>query len=118
MLTKFNDGKAFSCSDAIKGGKLQGATDTDYFYFFCPTCSDKQLMRILDYDVQVEHAETPYPDLRPKAAKGFVLAFKLHCPKCGLTDFTKIGNLRWQKGTHDEALKISGFSRTTTQEST
>lgn len=115
MQTKFNDGKAYCSSDAVKGGKLHGATDSDYFYFFCPSCSNNQLMRILDYDIQVEHPEIPHPDLKPKAARGFVLAFMLHCPKCGLTDFTKIGNLRWQEGTHSEALKMSGYSKPPTQ---
>ncbi len=33
-MTKFNNGKPYHGSNAVEGGKLKGATDTDYFYFF------------------------------------------------------------------------------------
>lgn len=105
MPKKFNGGKAYHGSSAVEGGKLRGATDTDYFYFFCPSCPGEHLLRVLDYELRAESPKFPYPELKPTPAKGFVLAFKVHCQKCGLTDFVKIGNLGWQAGTHSEALK-------------
>ena len=99
MATLFNQGKPYHGSDAVYGGKLQGATDTDYFYFFCPTCEGKQIMRVRDYEVRQEQAGNPYNDkLKSMAPKSFVLAFQLHCEKCDLTDLVKVGNAGWQGG--------------------
>jgi hypothetical protein len=99
MATTFNQGKPYHGSDAVSAGKLQGATDTDYVYFFCPTCEGKQIARLLDYEVRYEQPGNPYNDqLKSKAMKSFILAFKLHCEKCGLTDFFKIANVGWQGG--------------------
>ncbi|NBQ68058.1 MAG: hypothetical protein EBU46_04165 [Nitrosomonadaceae bacterium] len=99
MRTKFNRGKAYHGSSAVTEGKLKGATDTDYFYFFCPVCEGKQIMRLLDYEVREEQPDNPYNDLlKSKAIKGFTLAFKLHCEKCDSTDFVKVSNLGWQCG--------------------
>lgn len=110
MAKRFNGGKAYHGSSLVKGGKLRGATDSDYFYFFCPSCPGEHLLRVLDYAVHIEKEEFPYPETKPVPAKCFVLAFKVHCQKCGLTDFVKIGNLGWQEGTHGEALKRAGYT--------
>jgi hypothetical protein len=105
-MAKFNRGKPYHGSDAVMGGKLRGATDTDYFYFFCPKCPDNQIMRVLDYKVQHEQPDNPHnAELSPKAAKGFTLAFKIHCEQCRHTDFVKISNLGWQGGMYEEALQ-------------
>ena len=66
-------------------------------------------MRVLDFEVRDTQAENRYnKDLKPKAARSFVLAFKLHCQRCGLTDFTKISNVGWQEGQH--AVNIGGHN--------
>lgn len=99
MTEKFNRGKPYHGSSAITNGKLQGSTDTDYFYFFCPNCDGKQIMRLLDYEIRQEQLENPYNGkLKSKAVRGFTVAFKLHCEKCKLTDFVKVSNLGWQGG--------------------
>lgn len=108
-MSKFNNGRPYHGSDAVKAGRLQGATDTDYFYFFCPKCPDHQIMRVLDYGEHVREKDNPYnEDFKLKARCGFTLAFKLHCENCGHTDFVKISNLGWQVGTHADALKRVG----------
>ena len=108
MTTKFNRGKAYHGSSAVTNGKLQGGTDTDYFYFFCPVCEGKQIMRPLDYEVRQEQPDNPYNDqLKSKAVKGFTLAFKLHCEKCNLTDFVKVSNLGWQGGDFEALNKTA-----------
>ena len=93
----FNGGKAYH-GIATTDGRLTGATDTDYFYFFCPACGGRHVMRVLDYEVRQQGPVAQYPDERPAQAKDFILAFKLYCPKCKLTDFVKIGNVGWQGG--------------------
>jgi hypothetical protein len=104
-MSKFNGGKAYHGSEAVTGGRLRGATDTDYFYFFCPVCPGEEILRVLDFEVRHEQADTPYnATLTPKSSKGFVVALKLHCQRCGLTDFTKISNLGWQGGQHADTL--------------
>ncbi|HAN93204.1 MAG TPA: hypothetical protein DCQ33_14160 [Nitrospira sp.] len=106
MTKQFNQGKPYHGSSAVTQGKLQGATDTDYFYFFCPNCDGKKIMRLLDYQVSQEQPDNPYNEqLKSKAMKGFTLAFKVHCEKCNLTDFVKISNLGWQGGNF-EALAL------------
>ena len=105
-MTKFNGGKPYHGSSEVEGGRLRGATDTDYFYFFCPKCPNDEILRVLDYDVRQEMPDNPYNEKlgKPKAERGFVLAFKLHCQRCGFTDFTKIGNLGWQGGEHRKTV--------------
>ena len=108
-MSKFNNGRPYHGSEAVKRGNLQGATDTDYFYFFCPKCSDRRIMRILDYGVHQQLDDNPYNDsFTLKAKGGFVLAFKLHCEKCGHTDFVKISNMARQTGTCAEAIERVG----------
>ena len=105
-MPRFNHGEGYHSSEAVTEGKLRGATDTDYFYFFCPKCPDDEILRILDYEVRSEQPDNPYnKELNPKAERGFVIAFKLYCPKCGLTDFVKVGNMGWQGGTHAHTLR-------------
>ena len=105
-MSRFNNGKSYHGSHKIMRGKLQGATDnTDYFYFFCPECPDKHIMRILDFEVRKEEENNPYnSQLEKKARIAFTLAFKLYCESCGYEDFIKISNTGWQGGTHSEAL--------------
>jgi hypothetical protein len=99
MLKKFNRGKPYHGSNAVTDGKLKGETDTDYFYFFCPQCKGRHVLRPLDYAVHVEQPENPYNEqTESKAAKGFTLVFQLCCETCGLKDFVKISNLGWQGG--------------------
>lgn len=108
-MSKFNSGKPYHGSSAVSGGKLKGATDTDYFYFFCPSCPDSEMLRVLDYEVRAEQADNPYnaqlKPREPKAKRGFTLAFKVHCGRCGLTDFVKVSNLGWQGGSHSAVSK-------------
>lgn len=86
-------------TSAISGGNLTGTTDTDYFYFFCPKCRDRQILRILDYAVRLESpGGEHYPDEKPRQARDFVFTLKLYCPKCKLKDLVKIGNVGWQGG--------------------
>lgn len=103
---KFNSGKPYHGSPAVQNGKLTGATDqTDYFYFFCPKCSGKQIMRILEYGVQEETEENRYnSEFGRKAKHGFMLAFKLCCESCKHSDFVKISNRGWQQGDLNAAL--------------
>lgn len=99
MTTKFNRGKPYHGSSAVSDGRLKGATDTDYFYFFCPRCNDRHILRPLDYAVHVEKPDNEYNDqTKSKALKGFTLVFQLYCEKCGLMDFVKISNLGLQGG--------------------
>lgn len=89
-------------SSKVTGGRLRGATDTDYFYFLCPQCPDNQMLRILDYENREERPDNPYDDIcpGPKAELGFIIGFKLYCCECGLKDFVKVGNLGFQLGKH------------------
>lgn len=105
-MPKFNNGKPYHGSTDVTGGKLRGATDaTDYFYFFCPKCPSDEIMRVLEYDVHAEEPENRYnSECKSKAKNGFALAFKLHCEKCGHTDFVKVSNTGWQGGSHAAAL--------------
>ena len=85
--------------DAVSSGKLTGTTDTDQFYFFCPRCADRHVMRILNH--RYHEGPSPlevYPDERPKQANDFTLMFELYCPECKLTDYVKIGNIGRQGG--------------------
>lgn len=105
-MRKFNGGRACDGSNAVKDGKLRGATDREgHFYFFCPKCPDDEIMRILEYGVTDEAEKNPYNDqCHSKAQYGFTQIFKLHCDKCGHTDFVRIGNLGWQGGQHRQTL--------------
>ena len=110
-MRKFNGGKPYHGSNSVAGGKLRGATgETDYFYFFCPQCPDDEIMRILEYGIHAEEPKNPYDEhCKSKARYGFTLAFKLHCEKCGHTDFVKISNTSWQGGQHQGILdRLSG----------
>ena len=108
-MPNFNDGKSYHGSEKISRGQLKGATDSsDYFYFFCPNCPDNEIMRILEYG---EHAKEPTNEYnalcKSKAKYGFTLVFKIHCEKCGFSDFVKIANTGWQGGKHSETMKMA-----------
>lgn len=106
-MVKFNSGKPYHGSDEISGGRLAGATgETDYFYFFCPKCPDQEIMRILEYDEHDKSDVNKYDvHCKSKAKYGFTLVFKLHCDKCGHSDFVKVSNMGWQGGRHSEILR-------------
>ncbi|WP_133120667.1 hypothetical protein [Methylomonas sp. Kb3] len=95
-------------SQDVQGGKLAGATDrTDYFYFFCPKCEGRKIMRLLDYRICEESEKNSYddlPEIKSKSAKGFTLQFRLHCENCNYSDTVKISNTGWQGGDHSAAL--------------
>ena len=97
-MRKFNDGNAFHGSAAVSGGRLSGTTDTDYFYFLCPTCRESQILQVLDFSVMEDGPVKEYEEHRPKAKRDFRLAFELWCPKCKLHDFVKVSNIGWQGG--------------------
>lgn len=105
-MTNFNDGKPYHGSADVEEGKLEGSTaETDYFYFFCPKCPERHILRILDYCVHAESPDHPYEDKVTKKAKlGFTLAFQLYCERCKFTDFVKISNTGWQGGTIAEIM--------------
>lgn len=106
-MKRFNDGKPYGGSAIVQGGGLTGATDTDYFYFFCPKCPGNYVMRILEYGVRERISENPYNSaFKKKAKEGFILAFKLYCENCKHTDFVKISNMGLQIGTLDESPSI------------
>jgi len=98
---KFNNGKPYHGSDQVMGGKLQGKTDTDYFYFLCPRCGPNNVMQILDYTITQDGPVMEYPEVRKQACRDFSIAFKIHCRACRLTDFVKISNTGLQGGSPD-----------------
>jgi hypothetical protein len=105
-MREFNNGKPFHGSGAIEGGKLTGATDTDYFYFFCPQCGDQQILQVRDYTVLENGPVTEYVEERPGAQRDFLLAFELYCPKCKLHDFVKLSNTGWQGGKLNDKVSL------------
>jgi predicted RNA-binding Zn-ribbon protein involved in translation (DUF1610 family) len=108
-MSQFNNGKIYHGSADVMSGKLQGSTDTDYFYFFCPKCPDRHIMRILDCEIKEQEIENPYNEkFTKKAKKAFTIAFQIYCEKCNLADFVKISNIGLQGGTHQEALQAIG----------
>ncbi len=105
-MKNFNNGKPYHGSEAVENGRLEGATGkTDYFFFFCPKCPERHIMRILDYGVHRDLVENPANKIMAKkAAKAFILVFKLYCEKCKHQDFVKIDNIGLQGGLHKNAL--------------
>jgi ribosomal protein S27AE len=97
-MRPFNNGKPFHGSEAVQAGSLTGATDTDYFYFFCPRCGPTHILQLLDFGTVIDRPAERYPEIRPGAKRDFTLAFQVRCDRCGLTDFFKISNWRWQGG--------------------
>ena len=91
-MKPFNDGKIFHGSDAVQSGSLTGATDTDYFYFFCPTCPDNERVRLLD--CTFVRSDLDYDDAAGALKRSFILAFEFVCRKCGHHDFFKVANVR------------------------
>ena len=60
IMSKFNNGKPYHGSDIVERGRLMGATvGSDYFYFFCPKCPDKYIMRILDHGCTTPKKKIP-----------------------------------------------------------
>ncbi len=108
-MGKFNDGKPYHGSDEVSKGRLEGATgETDYFYFFCPLCPDREILRILEYGEHGPQSDNRYNQFFEKKAKyGFILVLKLYCEKCGHSDFVKISNTGWQGGKHSDIVHKS-----------
>ena len=106
-MTKFNNGKPYHGSNEVQRGKLGGSTaETDYFYFFCPRCPPKQILRILDYCVHTEPTQHPYDaHVSRKAKRAFALAFHIYCENCKFTDFVKLSNTGWQGGALDKVMR-------------
>lgn len=77
---------------------MRGTTDTDYFYFLCPICPDKQITRVLDYKITHETPAIRFKDLKPKAKRDFVISFELYCENCKHIDYVKVSNIGWQGG--------------------
>ncbi len=100
-MGRFNGGKAYHGSRDVQEGRLRGSTGhTDYFHFVCPNCPDNHVMRLLDFEERIlgPASEVDY-GFKPAPARSFVLAIKMHCQQCGLTDFVKVGNTTWPAGT-------------------
>lgn len=98
----FNKGKPYHGSEAVQNGGLLGSTGkTDYFFFFCPKCRGRNIMRVLDWaprlEEEVNEVNTDVKCTR-QANGAFIIAFQLYCEKCGLEDFVKIHNLGPQMG--------------------
>src|SRR5262245_55112361 len=90
--------KIFHGSEAVEGGRLIGATDTDYFYFQCPECSGGEILQILDFKT-IEDGPVDYaPELRKNSRRDFILGLELFCRQCQFHDFVKIANIGWQDG--------------------
>ena len=106
-MKKFNNGKPYHGSEKIEAGQLAGATgETDYFYFFCPSCPDRHILRILEYELHPKESITEYnAQCKSKAEYGFTIVFKLHCEKCQLTDFVKLSNTGWQAGEYEKIIE-------------
>lgn len=103
MARIFNNGKPYHGSDAVMGGKLRGATDTDYFNFFCPVCQGSYMVRLLDFEViLIEPGNIYNEEMKSTANRSFSIAFKFHCEQCGHTDFFKISNIGWQGGNFED----------------
>lgn len=103
---EFNSGQPYHGSDKVKNGLLKGATDkSDYFYFFCPSCTDNQMLRVLEFEQTLGESGNKYnSQCQSTAPQTFVLAFKLHCEQCEFSDFVKLSNAGWQGGSHATAL--------------
>jgi len=87
----FNGGKAYHGTEDVTGGKLCGRTGkTDYFFFLCPKCDGKQVMRPLEYEFREAAATIREEMKRPN--QYFNLALHLYCPTCQFEDFIKIDN--------------------------
>ena len=96
-------------SQDVQNGKLRGATDTDYFYFFCPKCKGDKVLRLLDYRDYEKKDKNPHDDdktIKSKSARGFTFQFKLYCENCKFSDTVKISNLGLQGGNLSTKEKI------------
>lgn len=89
-LSDFNHGKPFHGSDEIQEGRLTGATDSDYFYFFCPRCEGGRILQVLDFAVVSERQPDSEYEGIPPPKSAFTIAFEFACNSCGLHDFVKI----------------------------
>jgi predicted RNA-binding Zn-ribbon protein involved in translation (DUF1610 family) len=104
-MAKFNNGKPYHGSEEAMDGGLKGSTDTDYFYFYCPKCPNNQILRILDYKVSSGKEGNRYnAEFNKQAACEFIMTFKLYCENCNHTDFVKISNTGYQKGSLNQPL--------------
>jgi hypothetical protein len=80
-------------SQEVTDGKLRGLTDyAGHFHFLCPRCADNQILQILDFGLERDGPAEYAKKDRPLARRDFKIAFKVHCPECGLTDFVEVAN--------------------------
>lgn len=96
--SSFNRGRPFHGSEAVMEGRLQGRTDTDYSYFFWPTCPGEEILQVLDYKVVSDGPVSYAAEERRHAKRDFIVAFELRCVRCGHRDFLKVANVGWQGG--------------------
>lgn len=73
-------------TNEVQGGKLEGSTETDYFYFDCPRCGANQ------YGLDVELLGIR-DDSGPSHPMARTILLGLNCQLCGLRDLTKIACL-------------------------
>ena len=97
-------------SKNVMGGKLIGTTDTDYFYFKCPTCGN--ILVPTDFFF-VDTKDTDHYKAKNKAIKKAIpqvkqlgiLKIELYCRKCKKKDYTKISSLGWLGGKFDNLVE-------------
>ena len=101
----FNNGKPYSGSEIVQGGRLRGMTDaTEQFYFLCPHCKDNSILQVLDFLVERDGPVKYAPEDRPGAKRDFKIVFQIRCHKCGMSDFVEISNDAWQGGKITDGL--------------
>lgn len=73
-------------TEAVKGGKLKGSTETDYFHFDCPKCGANQYGLDVELLGVRDNSGASHPTAR-------TVLLGLNCQLCGLRDLVKIGCL-------------------------
>lgn len=95
-----------SSSYQIMGGRLRGITDSDYFYFRCPSC--KNILQITNYETFLNQPPSKeIEETAPAIEKIFIIGLKLHCSSCFFEDYIKITNTARLEGKIKE-FKVLG----------
>src|SRR5712691_4556951 len=84
--------------EAVEGGLLVGLTDTDYFYFQCPTCGNSQILQTPRLQRARRRTSRVRAGVSEEARRDFTIGFELYCRNCGFHDFVKVSNTGWQGG--------------------